>query len=146
MTQLDGVTLAILASFILTDLLVLTIATFLAAKGLLLRRTSILGRALALNNFAMAAAYFDVVFSLWLPVLRHPFILIAIRLVVLATTVHAIRAFVVYYGGWRAVLVELRDSLGEIRREVVDFISGRRQRLVIVDRARYRHRLNLSIH
>lgn len=137
----DFATLSLLVIFLLTDLLIFLISVFLLTKALLLRRQSELGRRLAENNVAMAAAYLIIFLSVWFPILRHLVVMVVLRLLILTTTIRAILAFVRFYGGWRATGRAVRDSLREIRTEIADEVSGRAHRRRTIERAR---RLYLS--
>ena len=91
------------------EALIIVIAVFLTVKGLILRRRTGVGRALARNNFAFAAAYFGIFLG---TVVRITFFLSepwrwVIRTVIFLTLMHAIWEMMAYYGGWRGLLHEL---------------------------------------
>ena len=142
--SIDTITLATVFAFVVTEVLLFVIATFLTMKALLLRRSVHIGKALADNNAAMALVYYDVFFALWFPILRHPYLVVALRLLVAVTTALAIRAFVDYYGGWRAVGREIRRSAIEWVRELVAAALGTtaNERLLARTRRRKAPRLN----
>lgn len=142
--SMDTVTAATLGAFLITEILLIVIATFLTMKALLLRRSVAVGKRLADNNLAMALVYYDAFFALWVPILRHPYISVVLRILVCFTTLAAVREFVRFYGGWRAVGVELRKSAREWLTEFVDNKTGRRRtgRVTADTRRRKAPRLN----
>ena len=107
-----------LVNFILTEGLLFVVAVFLTVKGLMFERKSELGRAMAYNNLAMALVHYAALVAVWMTVTRHPAVFISLRVLVVATTYHALRAFAQAYGGWRGVARELQDSAGEGMQEL----------------------------
>jgi hypothetical protein len=136
LAQMDAVTVAAIAAFILTEVLLFLTATFLTVKALILRRTTPVGAALARNNFAMALVYYDVFFALWLPILRHPYISLTLRFAVIVTTLLAIYELVRMYGGVRNTVREIRDSL----RELFGICTSAEARVLVISTIRSKHK------
>lgn len=99
------------------EFLVLAIAVFLLVKGLVLRRRTGLGRAFARNNFAFSAAYFGIFLATVFEVafFRSQLWIWGIRTAIFLTLLHAFLEIRIYYGGWRGLGRELRESFYEFR-------------------------------
>lgn len=140
----DTITFAAIVAFAVTEVLLLVIANFLLVKALLLRRNTPLGVALAKNNVAMSLVYYTAFLGIWIPLVRHPYWSVILRLVVMFTALGAIRAFVAVYGGWLATGRELVRSIVELVHGIGDCLSGRcaRRRMIASTRRRHRGRLN----
>lgn len=92
------------------EMLLLVIAIFLTVKGLVLRRRTMVGRALARNNFAFAVAYYGAFFGTTMgwAFFRSDVWRWSARSLIALTLLHAIWSLNAYYGGWRGLLEELR--------------------------------------
>lgn len=135
----EHVTVAAIVAFVMTEILLLVIANFLVLKALLLRRGSRIGVALSDNNLAMALVYYTALIGLWIPFVKHPYIAIALRVVVFITAFRAVTAFVDFYGGWRATAAQCVDAIKEICTACSEKLSGKRARQRVILRTRRRH-------
>jgi hypothetical protein len=143
--SMDKIAILLLLSFIITEVLLFAIANFLLMKALLLRRRTELGRKLANNNVAMAMVYYAAFFAFWIPILRHPYISVPLRVLVLFTAFAAIREFVRTFGGWRNTALEMRDSVIELADELVCDLNGTNARRAAVRSARRQYLYNQHI-
>lgn len=99
------------------EALLLYIATFLMVKGMMLRRRTQVGRALARNNFAIASAYYGAFLGtvLGIPFFQTDAWRWFARTVIAVTLTHAIWSMAAYFGGWRGIWREFVLTLQEFR-------------------------------
>lgn len=111
------------------EVLIFCIATMLLLKWLILRRRTMLGRAIAWANLALSIAYYGALLAIHFPFFRSATWRWSIRVAVAVTAAHAILEIVGYYGGWRATVREVRLSLIELAEEGREALGMARWRL-----------------
>jgi hypothetical protein len=112
------------ASLIFDEALLVAIATFLALKALVFRRFTAFGRAISRSNLALAIAYYSTALGLHIGFFRTDAWRWGIRILVLVTTVQAVRQAVLLLGGWRATGIELRIAAAELAWEMYHLPSA----------------------
>lgn len=107
------------------EALLLVIAIFLAVKGLVLRRRTVVGRSIARSNFALSAGYLGAFFGsvLGIELFQTDVWRWGIRSLIAFTLAHAIWNTTWHLGGWKGMWHELVYMLQEFRESWCEWLG-----------------------
>lgn len=101
-------------SLLFDEALLLSVATLKLLLWLILRRRTVVGRAIARSTLAMAIVYYGALLGVHFAVFRSDAWRISIRALVAVTTFYALWAIAGYFGGWLGLGREVRRGVEEL--------------------------------